>query len=238
MTGNRLWAIGVIVGIVVIVVLGWVIGISPALTQASEAATQTQIVSSQNSVIRATTAKLQAEFATLPAIDAKLKALQAEFPDSADLGGLLRQLQDLAQSTGVTISTFTAGEAAPYGGAAAVAAAAASKSAASPGASSSPSPSPTPSAGASAATAAPVGKQPSASLVQGLFTIPVVIGVTGSTQQIMEFTNASQLNDRFFLATDVTLVKGTLSGAASGTLTGAVFVVRNATPVAAATPAG
>jgi Tfp pilus assembly protein PilO len=238
MTSNRLWAIGVIFGIVVIVVLGWVIGISPALTQASEAATQTQSVSSQNSAMRATTAKLQAEFATLPAIDAKLKALQTEFPDSADLDGFLSQLQDLAQSTGVTISTFTASEAAPYGGAAAVPAAAASKPAASPGASPSPSPSPTPSAGASAPAAAPVGKQPSASLVQRLFTIPVVIGITGSTQQIMAFTNASQLNDRFFLATDVTLVKGTSSGPSSGTLTGSVFVVRNATPVAAATPSG
>lgn len=244
MTGNRLWAFGVVVGVIMIVVLGWIVGISPALSQAAQAAVQIQSVTDQNTALSATATKLQAEFATLPEMTSKLTALQAEFPDSADLDGWLSQLQGLAQSTGVTITTFTAGQAASYGGPAAAAAAAAPASpTASPSASPSPTPAPTrtptptPTAGAAAPVAAAAGQQPSASLAPRLFTIPVVIGITGSTDQMLAFTNASQLNARYFLATGFAVVKATPPGLATATLTGSVFVVRYAA-VGALTPAG
>ena len=240
MTGNRLWAVGVVVGVIIIVVLGWIVGISPALSQAAQAAVQIQSVTDQNTALSATATKLQAEFATLPEMTSKLTALQAEFPDSADLDGWLSQLQGLAQATGVTITTFTAGQAASYGGPAAAAAAAAPASpTASPSASPSPTPTPTPTpgAGAAAPVAAAAGQQPSASLAPRLFTIPVVIGITGSTDQMLAFTNASQLNARYFLATGFAVVKATPPGLATATLTGSVFVVRYAA-VGALTPAG
>lgn len=243
MTGNRLWAFGVVVGVIMIVVLGWIVGISPALSQAAQAAVKIQSVTDQNIALSATATKLQAEFATLPEMTSKLRALQAEFPDAADLDGWLSQLQGLAESTGVTITTFTAGQAASYGGPAAAAAAAAAAAPASPTASPSASPSPTrtptptPTAGAATPVAAAVGQQPSASLAPRLFTIPVVIGITGSTDQMLAFTNASQLNARYFLATGFAVVKATPPGLATATLTGSVFVVRYAA-VGALTPAG
>ena len=242
MTGNRVWAVGVVVGIIMIVVFGWIVGISPALSQAAQAAAQLQSVTDQNTALSATATKLQAEFATLPEMTSKLTALQAEFPDAADLEGWLSQLQGLAQSTGVTITTFTAGQAASYGGpagAGAAAAAAPASPTASPSASPSPTPTPTPTpgAGAAAPVAAAAGQQPSVSLAPRLFTIPVVIGITGSTDQMLAFTNASQLNARYFLATGFAVVKGSPPGLPTATLTGSVFVVRYAA-VGALTPAG
>lgn len=237
MMNNRVWAIGVALGIGAIVLLGWFLGISPALTQGSAAAAQTQQVSDQNAVLRASGDKLKAQFAKLPQLNSQLTALQAEVPGSPALDGFLDQLQGLAQLSGVTISSFTAGEAVPYGGTAAAAAAVpllkpTGTSTASP----TPNPTPTPSAGVSTATGTSTVTQPSASLRGRLFTVPLTLGINGSKEQVMAFTNASQLNARFFLVTHVSLVGGSTPGASSGTLTGDVFVVRNVTP--AVTPSG
>ncbi len=238
MMNNRVWAIGVVLGIGAIVLLGWFLGISPVLTQGSAAAAQTQQVSDQNAALRASGDKLKAQFAKLPQLNSQLTALQAEVPGSAALDGFLDQLQGLAQLSGVTISSFTAGEAVPYGGTAAAAAVPLLKptgtSTASPTAS--PTPNPTPSAAVSTATGTSTVTQPSASLRGRLFTVPLTLGINGSKEQVMAFTNASQLNARFFLVTHVSLVGGSTPGASSGTLTGDVFVVRNVTP--AATPSG
>ena len=242
MMNNRVWTIGVVLGIGAIVLLGWFLGISPALTQGSAAAAQTQQVSDQNAVLRASGDKLKAQFAKLPQLNSQLTALQAEVPGSPALDGFLDQLQGLAQLSGVTISSFTAGEAVPYGGTAAAAAAAVpllkptGTSTASPTASPTPNPTPTPSAGVSTATGTLTVTQPSASLRARLFTVPLTLGINGSKEQVMAFTNASQLNSRFFLVTHVSLVGGSTPGASSGTLTGDVFDVRNVTP--AATPSG
>ena len=235
---NRVWAIGVALGIGAIVLLGWFLGISPALTQGSAAAAQTQQVSDQNAVLRASGDKLKAQFAKLPQLNSQLTALQAEVPGSPALDGFLDQLQGLAQLSGVTISSFTAGEAVPYGGTAAAAAAAVPllKPTGTSTASPTPNPTPTPSAGVSTATGTSTVTQPSASLRGRLFTVPLTLGINGSKEQVMAFTNASQLNARFFLVTHVSLVGGSTPGASSGTLTGDVFVVRNVTP--AVTPSG
>ena len=235
---NRVWAIGVVLGIGAIVLLGWFLGISPALTQGSAAAAQTQQVSDQNAMLRASGDKLKAQFAKLPQLNSQLTALQAEVPGSPALDGFLDQLQGLAQLSGVTISSFTAGEAVPYGGTAAAAAAAVPllKPTGTSTASPTPNPTPTPSAGVSTATGTSTVTQPSASLRGRLFTVPLTLGINGSKEQVMAFTNASQLNARFFLVTHVSLVGGSTPGASSGTLTGDVFVVRNVTP--AVTPSG
>ncbi len=239
MTNNRLWTIGVVLGIGAIVLLGWFLGISPALTQGSAAAAQTQQVSDQNAALRASGDKLKAQFAKLPQLNSQLTALQVEVPGSPALDDFLDQLQGLAQLSGVTISSFTAGEAVPYGGTAAAAAAVpllkpTGTSTASPTAS--PTPNPTPIAGVPSATGVSTVTQPSASLARRLFTVPLTLGIKGSKEQVMAFTNASQLNARFFLVTHVSLVGGSNPAASSGTLTGDVFVVRNVTP--AATPSG
>lgn len=238
MMNNRVWAIGVALGIGAIVLLGWFLGISPALTQGSAAAAQTQQVSDQNAMLRASGDKLKAQFAKLPQLNSQLTALQAEVPGSPALDGFLDQLQGLAQLSGVTISSFTAGEAVPYGGTAAAAAAAVPllKPTGTSTASPTPNPTPTPSAGVSTATGTSTVTQPSASLRGRLFTVPLTLGINGSKEQVMAFTNASQLNARFFLVTHVSLVGGSTPGASSGTLTGDVFVVRNVTP--APTPSG
>ena len=238
MTNNRVWTISVALGIGAIVLLGWFLGISPVLTQGSAAAAQAQQVSDQNIGLRASGDKLKAQFEKMPQLASQLEALKVEFPGTPALDGFLDQLQGLAQMSGVTISSFTAGEAVPYGGTAAAAAVPLLKptgtAPASPTAS--PTPTPTPGSGASGAAGTATATQPSASLKGRLFTVPLTLGIKGSKAQVMAFTNASQLNSRFFLVTQVSLVAGLTSDDSSGTLTGDVFVFRSVAPVA--TPAG
>ncbi|HPM53090.1 MAG TPA: hypothetical protein PK282_12730, partial [Rhodoglobus sp.] len=45
---NRLWIFGAVLASIAIVVLGWVVGISPKLAEGDAAATQRQNVDSQN----------------------------------------------------------------------------------------------------------------------------------------------------------------------------------------------
>jgi Tfp pilus assembly protein PilO len=217
MTGNRLWMIGVALAAVVVVALGWLVGISPMLDRGSAATAQLRTVDAQNAAQRAGLVSLRAQFDDLPALRAQLEAIQGVIPETADLDDFLDELEAQAQDAGVTISTFTATEGALYGAAIGTTPAAAAPSAAPAAA---PAAAPT-DASTPAATKAPSG-------VEGkLFTIPITVAVKGQPSNVMEFTDSVQKTGRFFLVTSSTFTGASTPGTAGGTLTGFVFVVQN-----------
>lgn len=219
MTGNRMWMLGVTLAAVVIVALGWLFAISPMLAQAELASSQAESTTAQNTTQQIALARLKGQYDKLPELKADLTNLQVAVPETVNLDDFLDQLQQLAQSAGVTITTFTAAEATPYGGAEAAAGSTASNS------SSSGSTSTDASKTTSSSSAA-------AGVKARLFSVPISIAVKGSPEQVMAFTDASQKGERFFLVTT-----DTFTGSRDhpeddgGTLTGFVFVVRD-TPAA------
>lgn len=218
MTGNRVWMLGVTLAAIVIVALGWFFAISPAIAQADLANSQAQNADAQNAAQRIALVRLKNQYDNLPKLRAELDKLQVAVPETSKLDDFLDQLQLLAQSAGVSITGFTAAEATLYGGGEAAAATPAT-----------PAP---PADGADASKATP---KPDAGITDRLYTIPISVTVTGTPAQVMAFTDAAQKGGRFFLVTG-----DTFTGSRDhpeddgGTLTGFVFVVKDA-PSAATT---
>lgn len=227
MTGNRLWTIGTAVLIVAIVVMGWFLVISPVVAQGRAAESQVAQIQSQNAAKQSSMKVLETQFATLPEQTAKLAALQMNVPDSADLGDFLDQIQGLAAASGVTVTNFAASEATAYGsGAGAVVAPPAAPA---PTSSASAAPGATATKGAAEGPAAVTGGD----LSGKLFTVPISLAVTGSSQQIMAFAEAAQTGKRFFLVTGVSFNGDGVT--TTGTVTGSIFVVRE--PLSPSAPA-
>jgi Tfp pilus assembly protein PilO len=218
--------LGVTLAAVVVVALGWLFAISPTLAQADLASVQADNTKAQNAAQQIALVKLKGQHDKLPQLQADLAKLQVAIPDAVDLDDFLDQLQQLAQATGVTITTFTAAEATPYGGNEAAATGSASSSSSSSGSSSSDSS--TAPADASKTDAASTAQE---GVKTRLYSVPISIVLTGTPEQVMAFTDASQKGDRFFLVTS-----DTFTGSRDhpeddgGTLTGFVFVVRDAPP--------
>lgn len=221
MTGNRIWMLGVALAAVVVVALGWVFGISPLLAKADLASSQAQSADAQNAAQRLALVRLKSQYQKLPELSAQLTELQRSVPETANLDDFLDQLQQLAQATGVAITGFTAAEATLYGGG--------------EGAAAAPKPAAT-GAATPADSAAPDGSAtaPASTLTDRLFSVPITIAVKGSSDQVMAFTDACQKGTRFFLVTtDAFTGSRDHPEDDGGTLTGFVFVVRDA-PAAAA----
>lgn len=216
MTGNRLWMLGVALAAVAVIALGWVLGISPLLTQAGLASSQAKAAVAQNTAQQASLAKLKSQYDKLPQLNAELEKLQLEVPETANLDDFLDQLQAIAQSTGVSITAFTAAEGTLYGGGTAAAPAA-------------PEPAPTatatPAPGSTSASSAGVA---AAGITDRLFSVPVTVAVKDTPEQIMAFTDASQKGIRFFLVTGDQFAGASATDGGAGTLTGFVFVVHGA----------
>lgn len=215
--------LGVALVALVAVALGWVLGISPLLTQADLASSQAQAADSQNAAQQASLVKLKGQYDKLPELRAELEKLQLAVPETANLDDFLDQLQAIAQSTGVTITAFTAAEGTLYGGGTSATAPAAPA----------PTATATPAPGGASATS-PSGTTTSASITDRLFSVPVTVAVQGTPEQVMAFTDASQKGIRFFLVTSDQFT-GASSAGGGGTLTGFVFVVRDAPAAASAT---
>lgn len=222
MTGNRVWMLGVALVGIIVVAFGWLFAISPMLAQAEAATSQAQSADAQNAAQRIALVRLKDQFDKLPKLQAELKELQVSVPETPNLDDFLDQLQQLAQSAGVSITAFTAAEATQYGG----------------GEASTPAPTSTKAADdATASTGAAAGETKAAGITDRLYSVPVTVAVKGTPDQVMAFTDAAQKAGRFFLVTG-----DTFTGSRDhpeddgGTLTGFVFVVRDAPP-ADTTPA-
>ncbi|MEO7123223.1 MAG: hypothetical protein ABI400_08940 [Lacisediminihabitans sp.] len=219
MSRNRIWMLGVALAAVVVVALGWLFGISPALTQADLATSQAQSADAQNTAQQIGLVRLKSQYDKLPELQADLAKLQAAVPNTANLDDFLDELQQLAQSTGVTITGFTASEAALFGGTDAA------PPAPTPTATETPKP-------ADASTPSGTPAAPVAVGVKGkLFSIPVTVAVKGSADQVMAFIDASQKGTRLFLVTTSGFTGSRENaGTDGGTLTGFVFVVPDVVP--------
>lgn len=105
----RLWVIGSAFVAVLIVALGWFLGISPRLTEASTAASEQRSVEQINSTYEATLAELRTLTDDLPTFRRELEAIRTAIPTDASVSTLLGQLTALADQSGVIITAVEAG---------------------------------------------------------------------------------------------------------------------------------
>jgi hypothetical protein len=212
---NRLWILGAVLASIAIVVLGWVVGISPKLAEADTAAAQRQNVDSQNLAQEQANALLKDEFAKIKTYQDDLKKLQVSVPATDALGVFFDQIVADSTANGLVLDNLTALEAAIYGGSV------------DPTAATNPDTVKPAESTATDPNAPASGLSPT--LTGRFFTIGVSLKVTGNADQVFALAKTLQAKERLFLVTDIQF---TTDGEPGATITGFIFVV--ADPPAAA----
>jgi Tfp pilus assembly protein PilO len=238
MDKDRLWFLGAIAAIAVVVVLGWFLGVSPIVSQATTASDQLASVNQANSISVARLASLRAEFANVDTLKTQLAALRQSVPSDAAISSFINEINALCSKDHVSLTSVTVNDAAVYVAPAAPVSATTAGSTATPSPTPTPQPSTTPAAGTSATP-------PSSG--NGLVLVPVVVNVQGAFQDVVSFSGDLQTGSRLFLIDQVAIAAGTSGTGKSfqGILTGNVFALPGtsgvlpggtSTPTPAATP--
>lgn len=239
MSRNRLSLLLAFVAMAVVAVGGFFLAVQPQLALASSALDQRSSVEETNSTSRSELTRLRERSAELPAMQEQLAQLSASVPDTADLSSFIADLNTVAASSGMEISSYTTSDAVAY---APVAAAAGTSGAAS---SATPAPSASPSATASSVPTAPAAPQ---AVTNGAITgenfsvIPVTVAVDGTFDQALTFVDGIQHGSRLFLVTNVSSAAksgedGSTSDDSTWTFGGSIYVLADPSTTSSATPA-
>lgn len=207
------WGAGAGLLCAVMVLATWFLLISPRRSEAADLRDQTANRAQLNDQLRLDIEKLRSQFADLPRQQAVLAAIKLEMPELRAQGDLVRRFDDLAESSGVKLSSYSQGAAvlATAGGA--------------PGA--------TPVPGAAAAT--PSGTQ--------VFQVPTTLSFSGDYFSAARFVKKLQTEmTRAFLISSLNISTdsggdGSGGSAADGdvtiSLSGTFFVLRTGGSMAA-----
>ena len=239
MSMNRLWILGAVLLIVVVVVLGWMLGISPKLGEARAAKADQASVESQNAAFETQLAALKDQFESIGELRTELSALREAVPTGADMPAFVGQLDEIAKAHNVTLTAITVSdaqaylpivaaplaEAAPVEGAAPGEGAAVGDSAAAAPAAPAPAP------------AAPAPTVNALVTAANFVAIPITLSIDGSYDAVLDFVEGLQLGERLFMVTTFTTSVTADSGNVTGAITGFVYVLLEPGAAAAATAA-
>lgn len=217
MNRDRLWSIGAIAGMTAVALLGWFLGVSPLVAQASSANDQANSLNQTNAASVAKLATLKQQSKNLSTLQRNLGVLRESIPTGADIPGFLTEINALCAKYNVSLQSVTVNDASIYQAPVAPVAPAVSAD----GSTTTPTPTPSPSATAPAGTVAPTAP---VSNVGALVLVPVVINVTGTFTNVMAFTGGIQTGGRLYVANEVAASPGGDGGSQfMGTLTGFVY---------------
>lgn len=220
---NRLWVIGTVTLMLVVLVAGWFLGAQPLVAAAEAADAERSTVDAQNASTQAELVQLEADNAKLPQLEKEYGVLQDSIPGSADTSPFINGLDALAASAGVKVVGFTVAEPAAY---------TVPASAIAPVVDPNATPDP-------AATAAPTG--PAAPVAgytvvtnplitpENFVGIEVSIGVHGQYGSVLNFIDGLQTAKRLFLVTGILSAKDADSGSenvVSARVTGLIYVLK------------
>ena len=208
MDKNRLWLIGSALMMVLVVGLGWVVGIQPQVAAISTANDQRVSVEQTNAGHRASLAKLKEDFKGIDSLDQELASLSKSVPSGTSAPDYVDQLDALAIANGVTLKGLTIADAQAYTPVAPVAPAAPAAEAGSP----EPGPAPTATPAPTAAPGSPPVTNPG--ITEANFaSLSVQITVSGTYSNVLKFVNGLQTGTRLFLVTGLTTTAATESSA-------------------------
>ncbi|KSW28994.1 type 4a pilus biogenesis protein PilO [Cellulomonas sp. B6] len=177
----------------------WFLAISPAFDAAAEVREQTSQTVQRNDLLEMQVTKLAADYAKLDQYKAELAALQVQIPTTARLADLTRQIAQIAESRGVTITALA--PAPPQLVVPPVAAAPAAPATTDAGAGTDGT---EPAAGGAGGEAAPVAS-PDVVVPAGLVAVPLSLTVVGTYDATVAFVGDLQgALPRLVLVTDLT----------------------------------
>jgi Tfp pilus assembly protein PilO len=229
MTAARRWIIGGAIGLVLLLVAGWFLLISPKQSEAADLRDQTVNQLAANDQTRLRIARLRAQAAELPAQRALLASIQRQLPNTPALPTLIRDLTaaaragnvrlvSLAPATPVAMQLMEPTPQAPSGETGDTGAGAATGE---------------PDTG-TGDTATPTPAPTAAAPTDALFRIEVAMTVEGSYFDVQRFISRTEVLDRTMLVTGFTLTPGGQGDTAAtavrrspdltAVLTGQVFV--------------
>jgi Tfp pilus assembly protein PilO len=107
MTRTRRWTMGTAVIVLLLLLAGWFLLVSPKRASAVDLRAQTATQESTNSTLTAQIATLKVQKAGVPAQEAKLAVIRQRIPDNPALPGLIRSLSALAKSANVSLQSIT-----------------------------------------------------------------------------------------------------------------------------------
>jgi len=198
MTGNnRLWVIGSVTVMIIVLVAGWLLGAQPFLDAATKDDTERAVIEAQNVAQQAEIGRLAEENKDLAAIDSEYKGLQKSIPSSPNTAAFIQGLDGLAASTGVQVTGITVSESQAYTVPQSAEAAAVPTDTTTPSPASTETPAPTIAVGYVAAT------DP---LITPANFVGIKVGVElkGSYQAVLTFVNGLQTGKRLVLVTGFT----------------------------------
>ncbi len=182
---TRIWTFATAIIMIVVVALGWFLGISPKLADAARFDSERQGVQAQNDIARATIAQLQTDFEQIDSLLLELTALRAEFPTQAEYDDAVQELVRELLSENLTLGNLAINEPAPTS-------AAPIEDGVEP---------PAPEVDGS-------GLLPAGSLLR----IPVTVTVSGDLSSILSFIEALQLSPRFSIISSGAYSGGSATG--------------------------
>lgn len=197
MTQTRKWTLAT-VGVVVLVLLaGWFLLVSPKRGEAADLRAEQQEQVDANAALRAKLELLRAQAEDLPAQRKRLARVTRALPDDPHLPELVRQLTANASRAGADLSSIAPGRPVPAG--------AADPSAATP---------------APDGTTAAEGSATPAASQEVLQAVPLTLEVSGEYAQLERYLNLLEQLDRPLLVTGWTMSpNGASADAAGGTTT-------------------
>lgn len=238
MDKNRLWTIGSVLVMAIVVGLGWFLGIAPQVAGVAAADAQRAGVEQTNVQHEATLAQLKKDYARLGVLNGQLASLSQSVPGDTAMPAFVDEINAIASGAGVTITGFSVADAQPYAAVAPPAAAAVpspASSTATPAPSATPAATPTPAPSPTAVAGMPPVTSPK--LTSANFSsLAVTLNVQGEYQQILSFVHGVQQGKRLFLVSGITTTAAAVAGpsnsagtAATGsqsaTISGLVYVV-------------
>lgn len=236
MSKARTWTLGLVVAMILVVLAGWQLGISPITSQISLANAQASTIEASNAATQSKLAALKIQYAGIGKLQSKLDALRLSIPEQAAAASFLSEVTSLASKAGVSIESVTLADATLYQSAstsAANTATSTSTSTASTGATSTPAP--------STAQATGVGAAGTSVSSTGLVAIQVTVSATGAYSAVQEFIGLVQTGTRLFVSNSVSFdgsaAAGT-GGSASTVLSGNIFTLQGTSDQSTATGSG
>jgi Tfp pilus assembly protein PilO len=209
---NRIISFGLAGLMVMVVAVGWLLGISPLLDQAASADDQRSSVQDLNDVNEAKITDLKVKFETIDTLRSQVASMRVSVPERLDIPAFLRGINGYCATNSVTLVSVTVDTAEVFMAA----------------------PEATPPV-AEAAPAAPEADAvvPAVEAPTGptLVRVPIQVTVDGDYNAVMAFGGSLQTGPRLFLATSFTMAK-TPTGF-TGVLGGFVYAL----PPVAANPA-
>jgi Tfp pilus assembly protein PilO len=111
MLANRTsrWSIGTALLCIALLAASWFLLISPRRADAADIRLQVDKADAQAATLNVEISQLKVDFADLPKQKAKLKAIKKQLPPGANIPALVRQLQNLAAQSGLSLDSIAPG---------------------------------------------------------------------------------------------------------------------------------